>query len=81
MSEQWLRERVLELEAENEVLRMLLKQKNVRNAGRKPTITQYQAEKMKAMRTEGKSYAAIGRMFSVSATTVYNIINSDPHNE
>jgi len=81
MSEQQLQERILELEAENEALRLRLKQKNVRNAGRKPSINQYQAERMKAMRAEGKSYAVIGNVFGVSSTTVYNTINSNLHCE
>ena len=39
VSEQQLMERIQELETENEALRLLLKQKNARNAGRKPYIT------------------------------------------
>ena len=75
MSEQELKERIRELEAENESLRLRLKQKNVRNAGRKPYITSSKIERMKAMRAEGKSYAYIGQAFGVSATAVYNKIN------
>ena len=77
MSEQQLMERIRELEAENEALRLLLKQKNVRNAGRKPYITSKEVERMKAMRAEGKSYAFIGRTFGVSSTAVYNKINTN----
>ena len=76
VSEQQLIERIRELEAENEALRLLLKQKNVRNAGRKPYITSNEVERMKAMRAEGKSYAYIGQAFGVSTTAVYKKINS-----
>ena len=75
MSEQQLMERIRELEAENEALRLLLKQKNVRNAGRKPYLTSKEVERMKAMRDEGKSYAYIGQAFGVSSTAVYKKIN------
>ena len=75
MSEQELVERIRELEAENEALQLLLKQKNVRNAGRKPYITLKGVEKMKVMRAEGKSYAYIGQAFGVSSTAVYKKIN------
>jgi len=75
VSEQQLMERIQELETENEALRLLLKQKNVRNAGRKPYITPKEVERMKAMRAEGKSYAYIGEVFGVSSTAVYNKIN------
>jgi len=79
MTEQQLTARIAELEAENEALRLLLKQKNARNAGRKPYITSKEVERMKAMHDEGKSYAYIGGAFGVSSTAVYNKIN--PHNE
>ena len=75
MSEQQLMERIRELETENEALRLLLKQRNVRNAGRKPYITTIEVERMKAMRAEGKSYASIGQAFGVSSTAVYKKIN------
>ena len=75
MTEQQLIERIRELEAENEALRLLLKQKNVRNAGRKPHISSKEVERMKAMRAEGKSYADIGQAFGVSSTAVYKKIN------
>jgi len=77
MTEQQLKARVMELEAENEALRLLLNQKNVRNAGRKPRISSKVIERMKAMRCEGKSYAYIGQVFGVSSTTVYNKLNTD----
>jgi len=70
-----LEARVRELEAENEVLKLMLRQKNTRNAGRKPYITSTTVDKMKKMRDDGKSYASIGRAFGVSSTTVYNKLN------
>ena len=76
MTEQQLIERIQDLEAENEALRLLLKQKNARNAGRKTFITPSIVERMKVMRAEGKSYACIGQVFGVSSTAVYNKLNS-----
>jgi len=75
VSEQQLMERIRELETENEALQLLLKQRNVRNAGRKAYITTKEVERMKAMRAEGKSYAFIGQAFGVSSTAVYKKIN------
>ena len=76
MSEQWLIERIKELEAENKALLIQLNQKNVRNAGRKPYITLKEVERMKAMRAEGRSYAHIGQAYGVSSTSVYNKLNN-----
>ena len=76
MTEQQLKARIMELEAENEALRLLLNKRNVRNAGRKPHITSKAVERMKVMRDEGKSYADIGHSLGVSSTTVYNKLNS-----
>jgi len=76
MTESQLEARVNELELENEALRLLLKQKNDRNAGRKSSVPTNVIDKMKAMHAEGKSYAYIGRLFGVSSTTVYNKVNS-----
>ena len=76
MTDSQLEDRVKELEKENEALRLLLKQKNDRNAGRKPIITINAMDRMKALRAEGKSYAHIGRILGVSSTTIYNKLNS-----
>ena len=77
MSTEHLEERIKKLEVENESLRSQLKQKNTRNAGRKPYATTYEVTRMIKMREEGKSYAFIGQTFGVSSTTVYNKLN--PH--
>ena len=75
MTEPQLMARVKELEAENEALRLKLEEKNNRNAGRKPYITVTHTERMKKLRDEGKSYAYIGQVLGVSATTVYKKLN------
>ena len=75
MTNEQMEARIKELEDENRALRIKLGQKNSRNAGRKTCITVSEAERMKKMRSEGKSYADIGRAFGVSPTTVYNKIN------
>jgi DNA invertase Pin-like site-specific DNA recombinase len=67
---------VKDLKVENEELRLQLKQKNTRNAGRKPYISASEVTRMKKMRDEGKSYAYIGQAFGVSSTAVYNKLNS-----
>ena len=77
MSTEHLQERIKKLEVENESLRFQLKQKNTRNAGRKPYITANDVTRMKKMQEEGKSYAFIGQFFGVSSTTVYKKLN--PH--
>ena len=75
MTKQQLEIRIKELEAENKALRTEFNQKNPRNAGRKPYITKSEIERMKKMRSEGKSYAYIGESFGVSSTSVYNKLN------
>jgi len=75
MTNEQMEARIKELEDENRALRIKLGQKNSRNAGRKSSITVSGVERMKKMRSEGKSYADIGRALDVSPTTVYNKIN------
>ena len=78
MTKEQLELRVKELEAEIEVLRLKLEQKNTRNAGRKPYITAGEVVRMRKMRDEGKSYSYIGQAFGVSSTAVYNKLNNPP---
>jgi len=75
MTKAQLEARIKELEAENEELRIRLHEKDTRNAGRKPYITEREIERMKEMRSDGKSYAYIGEVFGVSSTAVYKKLN------